>query len=79
MSNQVNTNLLERASACIDYFERKLPAQIIEADLDRNDLEALELHVNEAEAMIFEAEYRPEHTEMTDERAEAMLGDNDVY
>tara|TARA_R110000868_G_scaffold376886_2_gene642118 strand:+ start:253 stop:492 length:240 start_codon:yes stop_codon:yes gene_type:complete len=79
MSNQVNTNLLERASVCMDYFESKLPAQIIEADLKRNDLEALEVHVKEAENMIFEAEYRPEHTEMTDERAEAMLEATDVY
>jgi hypothetical protein len=50
MSNNVNTGLLERASEMIDYFESKLPAQLIEADLASNDLEALHGHVLQAEA-----------------------------
>lgn len=52
MSNLSNTILMERAADVIDYFEGKIIAKIIETDLDRNDLESLEKHVNEAEAEI---------------------------
>lgn len=52
MSEQSNTNLFERASEVIDYFENELPARVIQRDIDANDLEALAVHVKEAEAMI---------------------------
>lgn len=59
MSNNVNTNLYERASECISYFEGKLPATLIEKDLDNDDLESLAYHVKAAENMIFQLEYNP--------------------
>lgn len=52
-----NTELLERASECIDYFQDKMPAKILEADLERNDLEMLWVHVREAEMEISRQEY----------------------
>lgn len=51
MSNNINSVLFDRASEMITYFEGKLPAKVIEADLDRNDLEALQVHVANAEAV----------------------------
>lgn len=56
MSNTVNTELLERAALMIDYFLGKMPAQVIEADIDRNDLEALNYHVTYAEAIASQEE-----------------------
>jgi len=41
MSNQVNTDLLERTAEMIDYFEGKLPAKELERLLDLQDYEAL--------------------------------------
>lgn len=57
MSNQVNTELLERAAAMCDYFENKQPAFIIERDLAREDLDALYKHVCEAEALASQEEF----------------------
>lgn len=56
MSTQVNTQLLERAADCIDYFDGKMPAKLIEKDLETNDLESLLVHVTQAEKMIMEQE-----------------------
>lgn len=56
MSNEINTLLLERASEMITMFEGKLPAQVIEQDLVREDLEALNTHVCEAEALAAQNE-----------------------
>lgn len=50
MSTEVNTQLMERAASMIDYFEGKLPAELIEKDLELNDLDSLYKHVHEAEA-----------------------------
>lgn len=69
MSQTVNSELFERASIVSDYFEGKLPAQVIEKDLERNDLEQLELHIYEAEAIMSQEYYH----------AMDMLGDNDSY
>lgn len=52
MSENANTNLYERAQECIDYFENELPARVIQRDIDANDLEALQHHLTEAEAII---------------------------
>ncbi len=58
MSTQVNTNLFERAALMVDYFQDKLPAQLIEADLERNDLQALDYHVTAAEAIASQEDLR---------------------
>lgn len=57
MSQQVNTELFERASEMIDYFEGKVPPKIIEQDLKDNNLESLQFHVAEAEAMASQQEF----------------------
>jgi len=59
MSNQVNTDLLERAAICVDYFEGKLPAKLIEQDIDAHDYDSLVTHVKQAENVMFELEYDP--------------------
>lgn len=59
MSNDTNSNLLERAAICVDYFEGKLPAILIEKDLDNNDMEELRVHVKQAEDVMYQLEYRP--------------------
>lgn len=56
MSNQINTNLLERAAEMVDQWEGTIIAREIEADLERNDLEGLRAHVSEAEAMTAQEE-----------------------
>lgn len=56
MSHTTNTELLERAAYCIDYFEGKLPAQLIETALDNNDLEMVAAHVAVAESEINDQE-----------------------
>ena len=56
MSNQVNTELLERAADMVEYFESKLPAQLIQKALDSGDLDMVRQYVAEAEAMAAEQE-----------------------
>lgn len=60
MSSQVNSVLFSRAADCIDYFEGKLPAQLIEQDLKFNDLESLQRHVLLAEAEMSIEEFAPD-------------------
>lgn len=57
MSTDINGQLFERAADMIDYFEGKLPAQVIEQDLANNDLEELALHVAEAESIVSQEEF----------------------
>lgn len=57
MSNNVNEELLERASECIDYFGDTTIGKILEADLDSNDLTALVTHVSIAEAQMAQNEF----------------------
>lgn len=57
MSDSSTTELLERASEMITYFEGKLPVKVIEADLERNDLDMLWVHVHEAEMEISRQAY----------------------
>jgi hypothetical protein len=45
-------NLYERASDCIDYFESKLPATLIEQAIDSGDEKELERLVLDAEATM---------------------------
>jgi len=56
MSNQVNTELLERAADMVGYFESKLPATLIQQALDSGDLEQVHYYVAQAEAMAAEQE-----------------------
>lgn len=57
MSNQVNTQLYERASEMIDQWEGTPIARVIEADLDRQDLDSLYQHVCYAEGMASQEEF----------------------
>ena len=57
MEDQVNQQWFERAAEVIDHFEGKLPAEVLEADLDRNDLDALRSHVTEFEAIMAQEEF----------------------
>lgn len=57
MSNHTNTDLYERAVYMIDYFQDKLPAQLIESDIANNDLELLQRHIVEAEAEAARQEF----------------------
>jgi len=81
MSNNENTRLFERAAECLSYFEGKLPAKLIQHDLDNDDLESLNQHVNEFERLMTEMEYQPEP--ITDETisawGESIIGSNDVF
>jgi hypothetical protein len=60
VSNEINEILFIRAAECIDYFQDKLPAQVIEQDLERNDLEALVKSVATAEAVMAQEEMTAE-------------------
>lgn len=68
MSLTINSIWLERAAACIDYFEGKLPAQLIEQDLDNNDMEELQHHVMLAEAEMSIEYFAPGNPERAAER-----------
>lgn len=50
MSNNVNTELLERASELIENYNGGLWDRILQRDIDAGDLDALKYHVHEAEA-----------------------------
>lgn len=49
MSTEVNSQLFTRASEMVDQWEGTLVAKLIEHDLEINDLDALALHVAQAE------------------------------
>lgn len=57
MSNTSNDLLMERAQECIEYFEGKLPANLIEKDIEDNDLGSLSYHVKQAEAEMSRQEF----------------------
>lgn len=81
MSNQAVTDLLELTSEHIMYWEGTPMARVLEADLEREDFETLQEHLKESARLMYESDLA--HAEMdepmTDERAEAMIGDNDVF
>lgn len=60
MSNQTNSNLLEEARFYTEYFENKLPAQLIGRDIKNKDLESLAVHVKQARDLAFDLEYTPD-------------------
>lgn len=71
MSNQVNVELLERASEMIDYWVGTQYAEQIEMLLGMNDLEQLQVVVNEAYQAMFQEEYFPNNDD-------PRVGDMDV-
>lgn len=81
MSNQTNDELFDRAAECISYFEDKLPAILIQQDLDNDDLESLHNHVKEAERLRFDVEFSLDP--ITDETVSAwgnsLIGDGDIF
>lgn len=60
MSTEVNTQLLEEAAELIDRWVGTTRAAVLEADLERNDLESLALHVKELRDLDFQEFYNPE-------------------
>lgn len=56
MSNQVNTELLERAAVQIDYWEGTLIAKSLRRDIETNDLEQLKYDLAKAEAQAAQEE-----------------------
>ena len=76
MSNQVNTQLYERASEMIEFWTGTQHAQRIEYIMSLNDLDELERAVREAESEAYREikneAYSEAQDEMTPERAEAM-------
>ena len=59
MSNNNNTELLELASEHISYWEGEGIGAVLEADLDRDDLEALSEHLKESARIMYQLEYNP--------------------
>lgn len=81
MSNQTNTNLLELASEHISYWEGEGIGAVLEADLDRDDLDSLKQHLVDSAVMMAQLEYQPEPTtpETISAWGESLIGDNDVF
>lgn len=57
MSHDINIALFERAAEMVTLFEGTLPAQVIELDIERGDLDALYQHVCYAESMAAQEEF----------------------
>ena len=84
MSNQVNTQLYERASEMIEFWTNTQHAQRIEYIMTLNDLDELEKAVREAESEAYRElkneAYSEVQDEMTDERADVMFKEfGDVF
>ncbi len=60
MSDLVNTDLLDEAVWAVDYWAGEGIGAVIEADIERNDLEALAVHLKESQDLMFQLEYTPE-------------------
>lgn len=56
MSTETNQELFDRAEQMVTYFEGKMPALLIEKDMETNDLEQLLIHVSGAEAVAAQQE-----------------------
>ncbi len=50
MSNNVNTDILERASEMVEFWEGTVNAELIKMALDSNDLEQVRISTVNAEA-----------------------------
>lgn len=60
MSNTANEQLLEEAAFYIDYFTDTTLGKMLQHDVEKNDLEQLQQHVNDARGASFWLEYNPE-------------------
>lgn len=54
MSHQVNTDLYEIAADHIDYWAGEGIGAVIEADVNRDDLDSLYNHIQESARLMFE-------------------------
>lgn len=84
MSNNINTQLLERAQEMIEFWTGTQYAQRIEFVLNLGDLDELERLVREAESGAYQElkneAYSEAQDEMTDERAQVMYKEfGDVF
>lgn len=59
MSDLANTALIEEAGNLIDYWEGKLPSELMRADIETHDYESLHRHVSEARVAMYDLEYEP--------------------
>lgn len=58
MSNTINDTLMDKTQELLDYWTGTLWERIIQRDLDANDMEALQYHVDKAWAeMVLQEEY----------------------
>lgn len=64
MSNENNSQLFERASDMITYFEGTVVAKVIEKNMEDNDLDALAVNVLKAENQVSQAEFAAAEEEM---------------
>lgn len=78
MSNNVNSIWFDRAAEMISYWEGKLPAQLIQQDLDNDDLENMQYHILQAEAEASRLEFAQEPNSFMsgDELAEVRSSDD---
>lgn len=81
MSNQANTQLMERAQEAMEYWTGTMHERVLQRDIDSGDVEALRYHLVEAEREMAIQEsppfYNPtdDATMLTDVREEM----GDVY
>lgn len=76
MSHKQNDILYDRAKFVMDYFTGTLWEKLIEQAYKENDLEKLDRLVREAEADMFNLEYRPEKEPLTDDEIESVARDS---
>lgn len=61
MSNQLNTELIERVQELCEYWAGTMHERVLQRDLDTDDFEALKYHADQAQA-----EMRLQEDEATD-------------
>lgn len=60
MSLQANTELMELAQYHLDYWAGEGIGKVIEADIERGDLEQLEADIKQSASLMFQLEYNPQ-------------------
>lgn len=71
MSDYQNDQLYELARDHLEYWEGEGIGAVIQADLDRDDLESLHEHLKESARLMFEAEFNPNEVYGSEQRYEA--------
>lgn len=61
MSVETNSQLLDRAAEMIEFWTGTALSKVLQADIERNDLDALRGHVNQAEAQASRVEAADVH------------------